>query len=134
VKQGEDEKKETDNQVHKTNENLLKITEMQLYIPADTNFDATGGFSRNNRGDDTMLRLNATNLNGISTHFEDFRNQDELVDEYTAIPEINEEEDIEVPQESKVGKKLSDLTTKRTIILVLAMLFSVPLFSDSTYL
>jgi hypothetical protein len=38
------------------------------------------------------------------------------------------------PEESKVGKKLSDLTTRRVIILVLAMLFSVPLFSTSTYL
>lgn len=39
-----------------------------------------------------------------------------------------------VNEESKVGKKLSDLTTRRVIILVLAMLFSVPLFSTSTYL
>jgi len=38
-----------------------------------------------------------------------------------------------VPQESKVGKMLSDLTTRRVIILVLAMLISVPLFSDTTY-
>jgi hypothetical protein len=39
-----------------------------------------------------------------------------------------------VPQESKVGKKLSDLTTRRVIVLVLAMLLSVPIFSNSTYL
>lgn len=39
-----------------------------------------------------------------------------------------------LPEESKVGKKLSDLTTRRVIILVLAMLFSVPLFSTSTYM
>jgi len=39
-----------------------------------------------------------------------------------------------VPQESKVGKKLSDLTTRRVIILVLAMLFSVPLLSVGTYM
>lgn len=38
-----------------------------------------------------------------------------------------------IPKESKVGKKLSDLTTRRTIILILAMLISVPIFSDSTY-
>lgn len=35
-----------------------------------------------------------------------------------------------IPQESKVGKMLSDLTTRRVIILVLAMLISVPLFTD----
>ncbi|CDW84359.1 adenylate and guanylate cyclase catalytic domain protein [Stylonychia lemnae] len=39
-----------------------------------------------------------------------------------------------IPQESKVGKKLSDLTTRRVIVLVLAMLISVPVFSDDTYL
>jgi hypothetical protein len=41
---------------------------------------------------------------------------------------------INLPKESKVGKKLSDLTTKRVIVLVLAILFSVPLFSTSTYI
>ena len=39
-----------------------------------------------------------------------------------------------MPEESKVGKKLSDLTTKRLIIVVLAMLFSVALFDVTTYL
>ena len=39
-----------------------------------------------------------------------------------------------IPEESKVGKKLSDLTTKRVIILVLAMLFCVPIFTASTYI
>lgn len=38
-----------------------------------------------------------------------------------------------MPKESKVGKKLSDLTTRRVIILVLAMMFSVPLFTLTTY-
>ena len=33
-----------------------------------------------------------------------------------------------------MGKKLSDLTTRRVIILVLTMLLSVPLFNDSTYI
>jgi len=31
-----------------------------------------------------------------------------------------------VPEESRVGKKLSDLTQRRVIVLVLAMLFSIP--------
>jgi len=38
------------------------------------------------------------------------------------------------PKESVVGKKLLDITTRRVIILVLAMLFSVPVFTVSTYL
>ena len=53
------------------------------------------------------------------------------VENPTIIEALNEKD--VVPQESKVGKKLSDLTTRRVIILVLAMLISVPIFSDSTY-
>ncbi|KRX08496.1 Adenylyl cyclase class-3/4/guanylyl cyclase [Pseudocohnilembus persalinus] len=36
-------------------------------------------------------------------------------------------------QETKVGQKLSELTTKRVISLVLSILFSVPIFSSSTW-
>jgi hypothetical protein len=36
--------------------------------------------------------------------------------------------------ESKVGKKLSEITTRRVIVLVLIMLFSQPVFSVSTYM
>lgn len=36
-------------------------------------------------------------------------------------------------QESKVGQKLSDLTTRKVIVIVLVMMFSVPLFSLDTY-
>lgn len=40
---------------------------------------------------------------------------------------------MKIPKESKVGKKLSDLTTRRVIMLVLAMMFSVPAFTITTY-
>lgn len=40
---------------------------------------------------------------------------------------------IKKQEESKVGKKLSDLTTKRVIVLVLTMMFSVPIFMLTTY-
>ena len=36
--------------------------------------------------------------------------------------------------ESKVGKKLSEFTTRKVVILVLVMLFTSPIFSVSTYL
>ena len=36
-------------------------------------------------------------------------------------------------EESKVGQKLSDLTTRKIIVIVLIMMFSVPLFSLDTY-
>tara|TARA_B110000285_G_C15097134_1_gene602727 strand:- start:1743 stop:1967 length:225 start_codon:yes stop_codon:yes gene_type:complete len=37
-------------------------------------------------------------------------------------------------QESKVGKKLSDFTTRKVVILVLVMLFTSPIFTTATYL
>ena len=37
-------------------------------------------------------------------------------------------------QESKVGKKLSDFTTRKVVILVLVMLFTSPIFTVATYL
>ena len=44
------------------------------------------------------------------------------------------EEDLnEIPQESQVGKKLSDLTTKRVILLILLMLISLPLMEVEFY-
>jgi hypothetical protein len=39
----------------------------------------------------------------------------------------------DVPEESKVGRKLSDLTTKRVIILVLSMMIGIILFNASFY-
>ena len=49
-----------------------------------------------------------------------------------------EDDDIEelqanMPMESRVGKRLSDLTTKRVIILVLALLLILPLFDTDFY-
>jgi len=35
--------------------------------------------------------------------------------------------------ESKVGQKLSDLTTQRVIIIVLCIMISIPLFDTGTY-
>jgi hypothetical protein len=37
------------------------------------------------------------------------------------------------PDESKLGKKLSELTTKMVMILVLTFMLSVPFFTISTY-
>jgi len=48
----------------------------------------------------------------------------------------HEEHDTNAPQEleeSRVGQKLSDLTTRRVILGVLLMLFILPLFDASTF-
>ena len=53
------------------------------------------------------------------------------------LDEIEDEEDMfehEMFKETNVGKKLSDLTTKRVISLVLSIMISIPFFSVSTYI
>jgi len=54
------------------------------------------------------------------------------------LNEINENKDMSQvmneDSESKVGKKLSEFTTRKVVILVLVMLFTSPIFSVSTYL
>ena len=45
-----------------------------------------------------------------------------------------ESEKVEVHEQSNVGKKLSDLTMKRVILVVLTMLFTFPFLTSSTYL
>jgi len=49
------------------------------------------------------------------------------------VEEAEEEEDEITAKQSKVGQKLSEMTTRRVIIGVLAMLFILPLFSTDTY-
>jgi hypothetical protein len=44
------------------------------------------------------------------------------------------EQDVDIPEESKVGKKLTDLTTKKTIVLVLSLLLAIILFNPDFYL
>ena len=44
-----------------------------------------------------------------------------------------EDQEMQIPTESRVGKKLSDLTTKRVIFLVLMMLLILPLFDYDFY-
>lgn len=39
-----------------------------------------------------------------------------------------------VLKETKMGAKLSDLTTRRVIVLVMSIMFSIPLFGGETYL
>lgn len=54
------------------------------------------------------------------------------------VDEVNEsnmvgEEKIEIPNESRISKKLSELTTKRVILLSLLLIFFLPLFNSDTY-
>jgi hypothetical protein len=64
-------------------------------------------------------KVNPENKNGASVEMGDEKRE--------------EGQQILVPEESKVGKKLSDLTTRRVIILVLSMMIGIILFNSSFY-
>jgi len=49
------------------------------------------------------------------------------------VLEEEEQKVEEAPEESKVGQKLSDLTAKKVIILILGMMFCLPLFTTTMY-
>ncbi len=64
--------------------------------------------------------------------------QQEALEEERKKEEEEEEEEedlnnITIPEESKVGKKLTDLTTKRVIVLVLSMIVSIIIFDPKFY-
>lgn len=46
----------------------------------------------------------------------------------------SDEEEVEIPEESKISKILSDKTTRTVVILVLVMLFSTQLCQPENYL
>ncbi len=45
----------------------------------------------------------------------------------------DEDEDVEIPLESKIGKTLSDRTIRTVVMLVLCMLFLLPVFQIDTW-
>lgn len=47
--------------------------------------------------------------------------------------EQNIKEEEIVNNETNVGKKLSDLTTKRVVIIVMLLMISIPIFNTETY-
>ncbi len=61
------------------------------------------------------------------------KEEEEKIKESLNEDDLNEE-DLDIPEESKVGKKLTDLTTKRTIVLVLSLLLAIILFNPDFYL
>ena len=50
-------------------------------------------------------------------------------------PSLNlaDDDNVEPPSETKVGKVLSDLTTKRAILLMFSVMVTIPLFNYDTY-
>ena len=79
--------------------------------------------------------MNAETLQNAPQEIDAIEDLTEQYSEQTSENQINQEveEQKEVLPESLVGKQLSDLTTRKVIILVLAMMFSDPLLNYSTY-
>lgn len=73
-------------------------------------------------------------LNNVKTptHSKQSDVEEDLVQARSSSPDALDPR-AKAPEESKVGKRLSDLTTKRVIILVLGMMFGLPLFTLSLY-
>jgi hypothetical protein len=82
--------------------------------------------------DENKQALTLANLIDGKTEGEDEVKEKKVVE---AKKSDNHEEEIHVavPQESLVGKKLSDLTTRKVILIVLSMLLTAPLFIVTTY-
>lgn len=47
--------------------------------------------------------------------------------------EEHQEADIEIPTETKVSKKLTDITQKRVIVLIMTTIFALPFLVDKMY-
>lgn len=55
-------------------------------------------------------------------------------DEIQPDAESSEEEDTQIPEESKISKTLSDKTIKTVVMLVLFLLFMLAICSSDTYI
>lgn len=75
------------------------------------------GMDDSEKNDDASLQSKSFNMNSES------------------VAPIHELDDLQenLFEETKVGKKLADLTTKRVIILILSIMISIPIFSTDTY-
>ncbi|CAG9312300.1 unnamed protein product [Blepharisma stoltei] len=79
-------------------------------------------------------------INSVSANFSNShanRSRRRTTRKSSGAPKLNPRDstiqDLEVPKESKVGKKLSELTTKRVIILSLLTVVILPLFESQLY-
>ncbi len=93
---------------------LYKASEKYLEMAIDDNNKKNIEKEKENNYD----KVNPENKNGANIEMAD--RKEEL-------------QQIVVPEESKIGKKLSDLTTRRVIILVLSMMIGIILFNSSFY-
>ncbi len=90
---------------------------------------------QNKNGGYDKLNINEEKQNNENEENEENNENDENddYDDATSNSKGNEENG-EVPEESKVGKLLADKTTKKVIILILSMMIGIILFNTSFYL
>ncbi|CAG9322321.1 unnamed protein product [Blepharisma stoltei] len=100
----------------------------QFVVSAQAPVEIDSSDSSNNASaSQSFSSMSPQDLNGTPSNGEESR------EEIVSDREEADIADLKIPEESKIGKKLSELTTKRIIILVLSVMIMLPFFSTTFY-
>ena len=119
-------KEEEENNINGNNNRESDIKEGDIMTLNKQN--KNGGYDKLNINEEKQNNENEENEEN-----KDENNENDDYDDATSNSKGNEENG-EVPEESKVGKLLADKTTKKVIILILSMMIGIILFNTSFYL
>ena len=113
------------------------LAEINLNISGSFDFDRMS-FKSERHDSENISDINTGTIFGVNNSRRTSLNADlvrrsSITKQPEDEPEEREKKKAKMPTESKVGRKLSELTSKRVIILVLGMMFCLPLFSNSLY-
>ena len=116
------------------------MAEISLDISGSFDFDHIE-IKGDNHESEGISDINTGTVFGMNNSRRTSLNVDNLIRRSSVVPKTGDETVSEekqklpanVPTESKVGRKLSELTSKRVITLVLGMMFCLPLFTNSLY-
>ena len=122
-------KEEEENNINGNNNRKSDIKEGDIMTLNKQN--KNGGYDKLNINEEKQNNENEENEENKDENNENDENDDN--DDVTSNSKGNEENG-EVPEESKVGKLLADKTTKKVIILILSMMIGIILFNTSFYL
>ncbi|EGR33312.1 hypothetical protein IMG5_056350 [Ichthyophthirius multifiliis] len=122
----ENEQQEEDKQ---QNENLDQQDFNQNSQMENDNIDKNNSNNNENDIDNNNNNNNNKNNNNNNNNNNNYNNNN-TNQQYINLFKDQSNQNI---TESKVGKKLSDLTTKRVILLIFSIVLSIPLFSVETY-
>ena len=123
-KKEEDEKKGNKNKDLKNKEDM-KVNDKEGEIMILNKQNNNEGYKK--------LNINEEKQNNENEENKEEDNENDNDNDNTSNSKDNEDNG-EVPEESKVGKLLADRTTKKVIILILSMMIGIILFNTSFYL